>query len=140
MLQRKYEQLDRYKRILGTCYTVENIKFKKKLTSVLGKNINSEMVSNGQAVAYRKYSKDYIDDEEVAKNKKMMRMANLGMQRSYMNAIKNQINPKEKKNLSDEVELPGLKNAESQVAIPMLFNDELIGVLSVESKKININV
>ena len=66
-----YEQLDRYKRILGTCYTVENIKFKKKLTSVLGKNINSEMVSNGQAVAYRKYSKDYIDDEEIAKNKKI---------------------------------------------------------------------
>ena len=54
-----------------------------------------------------------------------------------MNAIKNQISP-EAKNLSDEVELPGLKNAESQVAIPMLFNDELIGVLSVESKKINI--
>ena len=73
----------------------------------------------------------------VAKKKKMMRMANLGMQRSYMNAIKNQISPEEK-NLSDEVELPGLKNAESQVAIPMLFNDELIGVLSVESKKINI--
>ena len=67
----------------------------------------------------------------VAKKKKMMRMANLGMQRSYMNAIKNQINPKEKKILSDEVELPGLKNVESQVAIPMLFNDELIGVLSV---------
>ena len=67
----------------------------------------------------------------------MMRMANLGMQRSYMNAIKNQINPKEK-NLSDEVELPGLKNVESQVAIPMLFNDELIGVLSVESEKVNI--
>ena len=29
------------------------------------------MVSNGQAVAYRKYSKDYIDDEEIAKNKKI---------------------------------------------------------------------
>ena len=73
----------------------------------------------------------------IVAKKKMMRMANLGMQRSYMNAIKNQINPKEK-NLSDEVELPGLKNVESQVAIPMLFNDELIGVLSVESEKVNI--
>ena len=51
----------------------------------------------------------------VAKKKKMMRMANIGMQRSYMNAIKNQINPNE-----------------------MLFNDELIGVLSVESEKVNI--
>ena len=37
-----------------------------------------------------------------------------------MNAIKNQINPKEKKNLSDEVELPGLKNVESQVAIHLV--------------------
>ena len=74
----------------------------------------------------------------VAKKKKMMRMANLGMQRSYMKAIKNQISSDEKKNLSDEVELPGLKNVESQVAIPMLFNNDLIGVLSVESKKVNI--
>ena len=74
----------------------------------------------------------------VAKNKKMMRMANLGMQRSYMKAIKSQISPEEKNKLGNEVELPGLKNAESQVAIPMLFNDELIGVLSVESEKVNI--
>ena len=74
----------------------------------------------------------------VAEKKKMMRMANLGMQRSYMKAIKNQISPEEKNKLGNEVELPGLKNAESQVAIPMLFNNELIGVLSVESEKVNI--
>ena len=65
-----YRELDRYKRILGTCYTVENVEFKKKLTSVLGENLNSKMVSSGQAVAYRKYSKDYIDDEKIAKNNK----------------------------------------------------------------------
>ena len=74
----------------------------------------------------------------VAKKKKMMRMANLGMQRSYMKAIKNQITTEEKKKLGNEVELPGLKNVESQVAIPMLFNNDLIGVLSVESEKVNI--
>ena len=74
----------------------------------------------------------------VAKKKKMMRMANLGMQRSYMMAIKNQISAEEKKKLSDDVELPGLKNVESQIAIPMLFNNELIGVLSVESERVNI--
>ena len=74
----------------------------------------------------------------VAKKKKMMRMANLGMQRSYMKAIKSQITAEEKNKLGNEVELPGLKNAESQVAIPMLFNNELIGVLSVESEKVNI--
>ena len=37
-----------------------------------------------------------------------------------------------------DISLPGLVNAESQVAIPMLFNNELIGVLSVESEKVNI--
>ena len=66
-----YRELDRYKRILGTCYTVENFEFKKKLTSVLGENLNSKMVSSGQAVAYRKYSKDYIDHEKIAKNNKI---------------------------------------------------------------------
>ena len=49
-------------------YTVENIKIKKKLTSILSENINSKMVLNGQAVAYRRYSKEYINDEETAKN------------------------------------------------------------------------
>ena len=73
----------------------------------------------------------------VAKNKKMMRMANLGMQRSYMKAIKSQISPEEKNKLGNEVELPSLKNAESQVYTDA-FNDELIGVLSVESEKVNI--
>ena len=55
----------------------------------------------------------------VAKKKKLMRMANLGAQKQYMQA-------------------PGLKNAESQVAIPMLMEDELIGVFSVESDQVNI--
>ena len=44
----------------------------------------------------------------VAKKKKMMRMANLGMQRSYMKAIKNQISPEEKKKLGNEVKRPTL--------------------------------
>ena len=37
----------------------------------------------------------------------------------------------------DEVVLPGLQNAESQV-IPMLIENELIGVFSVESDRVNI--
>ena len=38
----------------------------------------------------------------------------------------------------DEIVLPGLQNAESQVAIPMLIENELIGVFSVESDRVNI--
>ena len=45
---------DRYKREIGTCY-------------VSGVNINSWMVEHGHAIAYRQYSKDYIEQEEKAK-------------------------------------------------------------------------
>ena len=74
----------------------------------------------------------------VAKKKKLMRMANLGAQKQYMQAIKQQIQPSEDTVVVDEISLPGLKNAESQVAIPMLMEDELIGVFSVESDQVNI--
>ncbi len=74
----------------------------------------------------------------VAEKKKLMRMANLGMQRSYMQAIREQVQITNKNKLQDKVELPGLQNAESQVAIPMLIDNELVGVFSVESEKMNI--
>ena len=74
----------------------------------------------------------------VAKKKKLMRMANLGAQKQYMQAIKQQIQPSEETSVLDVTNLPGLKNAESQVAIPMLMEDELIGVFSVESDQVNI--
>ena len=50
--------VDRYKRLIGEC-------FKRNI------NLNSWMVSNGFAVAYRKYSKKYISDEINAKNNKL---------------------------------------------------------------------
>ena len=52
------EGVDRYKRILGTCY---------KNTI----NINSRMVRNGYAVAYKKYSKRYLNMEMEAKREKL---------------------------------------------------------------------
>ena len=42
----------------------------------------------------------------VAQKKKLMRMANLGMQRSYMQAIRKQVSVSDNKKLQDEVELP----------------------------------
>ena len=50
--------VDRYKRLIGEC-------FKRDI------NLNSWMVSNGYAVAYRKYSKKYVSDEIDAKNNKL---------------------------------------------------------------------
>ena len=50
----KYEELDRFNRILGMCF-------------VNGVNINEQMVENGWALAYRKYNKIFIDNESNAK-------------------------------------------------------------------------
>ena len=52
------EKLDRYKRYIGVCF-IGDI------------NLNKWMVKNGYAVAYRRYSKDYIKDEEYAKKNKL---------------------------------------------------------------------
>ena len=49
---------DRYKRFLATC-------FKNKI------NLNKWMVRNGNAVAYKRYSKDYVRDEAYAKENKL---------------------------------------------------------------------
>ena len=49
---------DRYKRYIATC-------FKGKT------NLNQWMVRNGFAIAYRKYSKKYVSDEEFAKENKL---------------------------------------------------------------------
>ena len=46
---------DRYKRLIGTCF-------------IKDLNINSWLVKNGWAVAYRKYSNEYIAEEKWAKN------------------------------------------------------------------------
>ena len=49
---------DRYKRYLATC-------FKNDI------NLNKWMVRNGYAIAYRRYSKEYIPEEELAKENKL---------------------------------------------------------------------
>ena len=52
------DKLDRYKRYIGVCF-LEDV------------NLNKWMVRNGYAVAYRRYSKDYIEDEKYAKKNKI---------------------------------------------------------------------
>ena len=49
---------DRYKRYIAKCFK-DNI------------NLNRWMVRNGHAVAYRRYSKDYILDEDFARENKL---------------------------------------------------------------------
>ena len=51
------KDIDRYNRIVAICFAD-------------GRDIGKEMVSSGWALSYRKYSIDYIKDEEIAKSKK----------------------------------------------------------------------
>ena len=49
---------DRYNRFIGVCFVKKD-------------NLNKWMVRNGYAVAYKRYSKDYVLDEEFAKKNKI---------------------------------------------------------------------
>ena len=53
----KISGVDYFKRLIGECY-------KRKI------NLNAWLVSNGHAVAFRKYSKKYVPDEILAKQEK----------------------------------------------------------------------
>jgi signal transduction histidine kinase len=70
----------------------------------------------------------------VAKKHRVMRVNNLGAQRAYAAAVRKQVVAAGRsEDLGGMVELPGLPDAERQIAIPMLIKDRLIGVFSVES-------
>ena len=52
------KDIDKYKRLIAVCF----------LDSL---NINKFIVKSGWAIAYRYYSMDYVDDEEIAKKNKL---------------------------------------------------------------------
>ena len=54
-----YSERDRYKRPIGKCYVGKDSEF----------NLNHEMVLSGQAVAYKRYSNDYTEAQNKAKEK-----------------------------------------------------------------------
>jgi signal transduction histidine kinase len=70
----------------------------------------------------------------VAQRRRLMRLSNLGRQRSYIGAIRKQMEGAGRSAELDEApRSPGLPDVESQIAIPLLIKDDLIGVFSVES-------
>jgi len=74
----------------------------------------------------------------VAKRKKVIRVGNIGSSVSYLMAVRAQMQEAGQLDAVEApVELPGLPGAQSQLAIPLLVKDRLIGVLAVESSKPN---
>ena len=70
----------------------------------------------------------------VAERRKILQLDNLGQQRAYASAQRRQMMQSGRgMEIGDAVPVPGLPNAESQIAIPLLIRDELVGVFSIES-------
>ena len=67
----------------------------------------------------------------VAQSRRLLRVSSIIRARMYAEAVRSSV----AKAPHDEVPLPGLANAESQLAIPLLVKDELLGVLAVESTR-----
>jgi len=74
----------------------------------------------------------------VAKHKKMMRVGNIGASVSYLTTVRAKLEEAGQQGLSHATaKLPSLPNVQSQLAIPLLVKDRLIGVLAVESPRPN---
>ena len=70
----------------------------------------------------------------VARKRQLMRLGNLGQQRAYMSTIRQQMEQAGRgSELGESPSLPGLSDVESQIGIPLLIKDTLIGVFFVES-------
>jgi DNA-binding NtrC family response regulator len=70
----------------------------------------------------------------VAQKRRMMHVNNLGQQRAYASAQRREMEKAGRHaQLGDAIPVPGLPNAESQIAIPLLIREDLIGVFSIES-------
>ncbi|TGM60002.1 adenylate/guanylate cyclase domain-containing protein [Leptospira adleri] len=68
----------------------------------------------------------------VAKRQKIMRMVGISTQMRYAGQVGQSMGKEEKK-----IDLPGLKDAKSQIAIPLLVKERLLGVFAVESSEMN---
>ncbi len=72
----------------------------------------------------------------VAQKRRMLQLSNLGQQRTYAAAQRRQMMKAGRGGeIGDTVPVPGLPNAESQIAIPLLIREELVGVFSIESPR-----
>lgn len=70
----------------------------------------------------------------VAERRQTMRISNIGAELSYGRAVGRTARDLTAHAPSREIPLPGLPDAQSQLAIPLVSHDRLVGVLAVESK------
>lgn len=74
----------------------------------------------------------------VAKRKRIVRMGNIRSQMAYGASVRQRMEQLgQTERLTDVVPLPGLPDVDSQIGIPLLIKDRLVGVFSVESAQSN---
>ena len=74
----------------------------------------------------------------VAERRTPMRVGNVGVSLRYLQAIRARMQAAGQAPAGDDlVALPGLPDVQSQLALPLLVKDRLVGVLAVESLKPN---
>ena len=74
----------------------------------------------------------------VAARRRMMRVGNIGASLAYLRSVRARMEAAgEMAPGGAAATLPGLANAQSQLALPLLVKDRLVGVLVVESPKLN---
>jgi adenylate cyclase len=70
----------------------------------------------------------------AARRKQLLRMGNIASQRAYLATVRARTEAAGVAALAPIAEMPGLADAQSQLAIPLVVKDRLIGVLGVESE------
>jgi adenylate cyclase len=69
----------------------------------------------------------------VARRRRMMRIGNLRAQMGYLASVRHHATADGASGVGERASLPGLADAESQIAIPLVVKDRLVGVFAVES-------
>ncbi|MGE0734447.1 MAG: adenylate/guanylate cyclase domain-containing protein [Alphaproteobacteria bacterium] len=69
----------------------------------------------------------------AARRRRVMRMGNIGAQRTYLAGVRARMEAGGHTGLEPAAEMPGLVDAQSQLGIPLVVKDRLVGVLGVES-------
>ena len=71
----------------------------------------------------------------AARHRRVLRVGNLSRRRAYAKAVRKEMERSgHGAELDDVPTLPGLPNPETQIAIPLLMRDRLVGVFAVESE------
>ena len=73
----------------------------------------------------------------AARRRRIVRMGNVATQRAYLAGVRARTQAAGQATLEPVVEMPGLADAQSQLAIPLIVKDRLVGVLGVESATAN---